>query len=123
MASLAEEKRKITAGAYEWEARTKTFRDTYPLRAMTHRACGEVSWIPAPGTAAEARFAGNFGAALASGTRGADALAWSSGVTSAPPAEVSGTLSGCPCPSGRDPDAPTLGTDGVSPLGGWLDGS
>jgi hypothetical protein len=75
MASLAEEKRKITVRAYEWIARTKTFRDTYPLRAMTHRACGEVSWIPAPGTAAEARFAGNFGAVLASGTRGADAMA------------------------------------------------
>jgi hypothetical protein len=123
VASLAKEKRKITARTYEWKARTKTFRDTYPLRAMTHHARGEVSWIPAPGTAAEAHFAGSFGAALASGTRGADALAWSSGVTSAPPAEVSGALSGCPCPSGRDPDALTLGTDDVGPLGGWLDGS
>jgi hypothetical protein len=90
---------------------------------MTHRARGEVSWIPAPGTAAEARFTGSFGAALASGTWGADALAWSSGVTSAPPAEVSGALSGCPCPSGRDPDAPTPGTNDVGSLGGWLDGS
>jgi hypothetical protein len=72
MASLAEEKRKITAETYEWKAKTKTFRDTYPLRAMIHRAWGEVSWIPAPGTAAEVRFAGNFGATLALDTRGAD---------------------------------------------------
>jgi hypothetical protein len=72
VASLAEEKRKITAGTYEWEARTKTFQDTYPLRAMIHRAWGEVSWIPAPGTVAGVRFAGNFGAALALDARGAD---------------------------------------------------
>jgi hypothetical protein len=72
MASLAEGKWKITAETYEWKARTKTFRDTYPLRAMIHRAWGEVSWISAPGTAAEVRFAGNFGAILASDTRGAD---------------------------------------------------
>jgi hypothetical protein len=72
MASLAEEKRKITAKTYEWKAKTKTFRDTYPLRAMIHRAWGEVSWISAPGTAAEVRFAGNFGATLALDTRGAD---------------------------------------------------
>jgi hypothetical protein len=72
MASLAEEKRKITAGTYERKARTKTFRDTYPLRAMIHRAWGEVSWIPALGTAAEVRFAGNFGTALALDARGAD---------------------------------------------------
>jgi hypothetical protein len=72
MASLAEEKRKITAGTYERKARTKTFRDTYPLRAMIHRAWGEVSWIPAPGTTAEVRFAGNFGTALALDARGAD---------------------------------------------------
>jgi hypothetical protein len=71
MASLAEEKRKITAGTYEWKARTKTFRDTYPLWAMIHRAWGEVSWIPAPGTAVEVRFAGNFGTALALDARGA----------------------------------------------------
>jgi hypothetical protein len=72
MASLTEEKRKITAGTYEWKARTKTFRDTYPLRAMIHRAWGEVSWIPAPGTAAEVRFAGSFGTTLALDARGAD---------------------------------------------------
>jgi hypothetical protein len=72
MASLTKGKRKITAEAYEWKAKTKTFRDTYPLRAMIHRAWGEVSWIPAPGTAAEVRFAGNFGATLALDTRGAD---------------------------------------------------
>ena len=39
---------------------------------MIHRAWGEVSWIPAPETAAEVRFAGNFGATLALDTRGAD---------------------------------------------------
>jgi hypothetical protein len=72
VASLAEEKRKITAVTYESKARTKTFRDTYPLRAMIHRAWGEVYWIPAPGTAAEVRFAGNFGTALALDARGAD---------------------------------------------------
>ena len=72
MASLAEGKRKITAETYEWKARTKTFRDTYPLRAMINRAWGEVSWISTPGTAAEVRFAGNFGATLALDTRGAD---------------------------------------------------
>jgi hypothetical protein len=33
---------------------------------------GEVSWIPAPGTAAEDRFAGNFGTILALDARGAD---------------------------------------------------
>jgi hypothetical protein len=33
---------------------------------------GEVSWIPAPETAAEVRFAGNFGATLALDARGAD---------------------------------------------------
>jgi hypothetical protein len=70
MASLAEEKRKITAETCEWKAKTKTFRDTYPLRAMIHRAWGEVSWIPAPRTAAEVRFAGN--ATLALDTREAD---------------------------------------------------
>jgi hypothetical protein len=72
MASLAEGKKKITAETYEWKAKTKTFRDTYPLRAMIHHAWGEVSWIPAPGPAAEVRVAGNFGATLALGTRGAD---------------------------------------------------
>jgi hypothetical protein len=72
MASLAEGKRKVTAETYEWKARTKTFQDTYPLRAMIHRAWGEVSWILAPGIAAEVRFAGNFGATLALDTRGAD---------------------------------------------------
>jgi hypothetical protein len=90
---------------------------------MIHRAWGEVSWIPAPGTAAEVRFAGNFGATPALGTRGADALTWPPGVTSAPPAEGSGVLSGCPRASDRDPDAPTPGTDSVGPLGGWLGGS
>jgi hypothetical protein len=39
---------------------------------MIHRAWGEVSWIPAPGTATEVRFAGNFGTALALDARGAD---------------------------------------------------
>jgi hypothetical protein len=68
MASLAEGKRKITAGTYEWKAGTKTFQDTYPP------AWGEVSWIPAPGTADEVRFAGNFGATLALDARGADCL-------------------------------------------------
>jgi hypothetical protein len=72
MASLAEGKRKITAETYEWKAKTKTFRDTYPLRAMIHRAWGDVSRIPAPGTATEVLFAGNFGAILALDTRGAD---------------------------------------------------
>ena len=72
MAPLAEGKRKMTAGTYERKARTKTFGDTYPLRAMIHRAWGEVSWIPAPETAAEVRFAGNFGATLALDARGAD---------------------------------------------------
>jgi hypothetical protein len=72
MASLAEGRRKITAETYEWKARTKTFRDTYPLQAMIHRAWGEVSWIPAPGTAAKVRFAGNFGNTFALDTRGAD---------------------------------------------------
>jgi hypothetical protein len=77
MASLAGykkkgEKRKITAKTYGWEAKTKTFRDTHPLRAIIHRAWGEVSWIPAPETAAEVRFAGNFGATLALGAREAD---------------------------------------------------
>jgi hypothetical protein len=72
MASLAEEKRKITAETYEWKAKTKTFQDTYPHRAMIHRAWGEVSWIPALGTAAKVRFASNFGATLALDTRGAD---------------------------------------------------
>jgi hypothetical protein len=72
MASVAEGKRKITAGTYEWKAKMKTFRDTYPLRAMIHRAWGEVSWISAPETAAEVRFAGNFGTTLALDARGAD---------------------------------------------------
>jgi hypothetical protein len=72
MASLAEQKRKITAETYEWEAKAKTFRGTYPLRAMIHRAWGEVSWIPAPETAAEVHFAGNFGATFALDARGAD---------------------------------------------------
>jgi hypothetical protein len=77
MASLAgyikkEEEKKITAETYEWEAKTKTFRDTHPLRAIIHRAWGEVSWIPAPKTAAEVRFAGIFGATLAVDARGVD---------------------------------------------------
>ena len=77
MTSLAgykkrEEERKITTETYEWEAKTKTFRDTHPLRAMIHRAWGEPSWIPAPETAAEVRFAGNFDATLALDARGAD---------------------------------------------------
>jgi hypothetical protein len=72
MTSLAEETVKITAETYERKARTKTFRDTYPLRAMIHRAWGEVCWIPTPGTAAEVRFAGNFGTTLALDARGAD---------------------------------------------------
>jgi hypothetical protein len=72
MASLAEGKIEITAGTYEGKAKTKTFRDTYPLRAMIHRAWGEVSWSPTPETAAEVRFAGNFGTTLALDARGAD---------------------------------------------------
>jgi hypothetical protein len=72
MAPLAEGKKKITAEAYEWKAKTKTFRETYPLRAMIHRAWGEVSWTPTPGTAAKVRLAGNFGATPALDTRGAD---------------------------------------------------
>ena len=39
---------------------------------MIHRAWGEVSWIPAPETAAEVHLAGNFGATLALGAQGAD---------------------------------------------------
>jgi hypothetical protein len=65
MAPLAEGKRKITAGTYERKARTKTFRDTYPLQAMINRAWGEVSWTSTPGTTAEVRFAGSFGTTLA----------------------------------------------------------
>jgi hypothetical protein len=75
MAPLAEGKRKITAGTYEQKARTKTFRDTYPLRAMINRAWGEVSWTSTPGTTAEVRFAGSFGITLALSAldaRGAD---------------------------------------------------
>ena len=72
MASLAKEKREITAETYEWEAKTKTFRDTYPLRAMIHRAWGEPSWVPAPETTVEVRFAGTFGATLVLGAREAD---------------------------------------------------
>jgi hypothetical protein len=75
MAPLAEGKRKITAGTYERKARTKTFRDTYPLRAMINRAWGEVSWTSTPGTTAEVRFAGSFGTTLALSAldaRGAD---------------------------------------------------
>jgi hypothetical protein len=130
----------------------KTFRDTYPLRAMINRAWGEVSWISTPGTAAEVRFAGSFGTTLAlnaldargadcpgtvtatwgslpcaagagGGSRGADAPAWLPGVASALPAKGSDTLSDCPRPSGRDLGVPTPGTDGISPLGGWFDGS
>jgi hypothetical protein len=67
-----EEERKITAETYEWEAKTKTFRDTHPLWAIIHRAWGEVSWIPAPKTVAEVRFAGIFGATLAVDARGVD---------------------------------------------------
>jgi hypothetical protein len=67
-----EEEGKITAEAYDWEAKTKTVRDTHPLRAMIHRAWGEPSWIPAPETAAEVRFAGTFGATLVLGAREAD---------------------------------------------------
>jgi hypothetical protein len=66
------EKGKITAETYEREAKTKTFRDTHPLRAMIHRAWGEPSWVPAPETAAEVRFAGTFGATLVLGAWGAD---------------------------------------------------
>ena len=44
---------------------------------MIHRAWGEVSWIPAPGTAAEVRFAGNFGTTLALDARGQIAQALS----------------------------------------------
>jgi hypothetical protein len=105
-----------------------------------------------PGTVAEVRFTGSFGATLAlgapdargadcpgtatttlgsppcaagagGGSWGADAPAWLLGVASAPPAEGLGTLSDCPRPSGRDPGVPTPGTDGISPLGGWFDGS
>jgi hypothetical protein len=65
-------KGKITAETYEWEAKTKTFRDTHPLRAMIHRVWGEPSWVPAPGTAAEVRFTGTFGATLVLDARGAD---------------------------------------------------
>jgi hypothetical protein len=77
MTSLAgykkkEEERKITTETYEWEAKTKTSRDTHPLRAIIHRAWGEVSWIPAPKTAAEVRFAGIFGATLAVDAREVD---------------------------------------------------
>jgi hypothetical protein len=65
-------KEKITTETYEWEAKTKTFRDTHPLRAMIHRAWGEPSWIPAPETAAEVCSAGTFGTTLAWGAREAD---------------------------------------------------
>jgi hypothetical protein len=65
-------KGKITAETYEWEAKMKTFRDTHPLRAMIHCAWGEPSWVPAPETAAEVCFAGNFGATLVWDARGAD---------------------------------------------------
>jgi hypothetical protein len=39
------------------------------------------------------------------------------------PAEGSSTLSVCPRSSDRDLGVPTLGPDGASPLGGWLDDS
>jgi hypothetical protein len=48
-----------------------------PAPAMIHRAWGEVSWIPALGTAAEVRFAGNFGTTLALDARGQIAQALS----------------------------------------------
>jgi hypothetical protein len=44
-------------------------------------------------------------------------MTWPSGATSAPPTEGSGDLSGRPRASGRDPDAPTPGTDGDGSLG------
>jgi hypothetical protein len=68
MASLAEEERKVAVGTYEWEARTKTFQDTYPLRAMINRAWGEVSRISTPEGTAEVRLAASFGTTLALGT-------------------------------------------------------
>jgi hypothetical protein len=67
-----EEEGKITAETYEWEANTKTVQDTHPLRAMIHRAWGEPSWIPAPETATEVRFADTFGTTLVLGAREAD---------------------------------------------------
>ena len=39
---------------------------------MIHRAWGEPSWIPAPETATEVRFAGAFGTTLAWGAGEAD---------------------------------------------------
>jgi hypothetical protein len=50
MASLAGEKRKITASTYGRKTRAKTFQDTHPLRAMINRAWGEVSRTSTPAT-------------------------------------------------------------------------
>jgi hypothetical protein len=66
MTLLAKEKRKVRVGTYKG-AGTKTSYDTYPLRAMINRACGEVSRTSTPEGTAEVCLAASFGTILALG--------------------------------------------------------
>jgi hypothetical protein len=67
MTPLAKKKRKIRVGTYKGGARTKTSQDTYPLRAMINRACGEVSRTSTPEGTTKVCLAASFGTVLALG--------------------------------------------------------
>jgi hypothetical protein len=71
MTPLAKEKRKIRVGTYEGGARTKISEDTYPLRAIINRPCGEVSRTSTPEGTTEVCLAASFGTILALGALGA----------------------------------------------------
>jgi hypothetical protein len=131
------------------KTKTEVSSDTYPLRGKANRACGEAPRAPVSAGAAEDCPATGFGAASASGARGAQGAAlpgvvtpaegttscttgtgtcswgtggsaWLPGVTPIISAKGSSTPSARLRSSDWDLGVPALGTDGASPLGGWI---
>jgi hypothetical protein len=141
--------RDIKFKTHSEKTETEVSLDTYPLRGKANRACGEAPRSLASAGAAENCPPTGFGAASALGARGTKGTAlpgidttaggttsctagtgacswgtgrsaWLPGVTTIISAKGSSTPSACLRSSDRDPGVPVPGTDGASPLGGWL---
>jgi hypothetical protein len=146
---LAERKRESKFKTHSVKTKTEVSSYTYPLRGKANRACGEAPQALVSAGAAEGWPAAGFSAASALGARGAEgaalrgvvtttrgptsctadtgACSWGTGGSAGLPgvtpiisAKGSSTPSACLCSSDRDLGVPASGTDGASPLGGWL---
>jgi hypothetical protein len=105
---LAERKRESKFKTHREKTKTEVSSDTYSLRGMANRAYGEAPRAPVSAGAAEGCPAAGFGAASASGARGAEGAACPGVVTTAGgPTSCTAGTGACAWGTGADrPDSP-----------------